>query len=98
MSRYAYDDATLLSIINATRTAVDNMTTVNSRVLGIAGQLPSVNNSTSGMKLSMALSDWNSNFGRVVTNLNLLNEKANGLLQANRATDNEADSGANAAG
>ncbi|MGW5050417.1 hypothetical protein [Actinokineospora sp. NPDC004072] len=91
MSKYGYDDASLNSIIVATSGALDQMGRVNQQVYAISGQLPAANNSTSGQKLSMALANWNSDFTRVVGQLNALNEKANALLRANRSANTDAD-------
>jgi len=87
---YGYEDSSLVSIINATGSALQDMHRVNGQVLGLAGQLPSVNNSESGMRLSSAFSNWNSDFARVVNELSNLNDKANGLLQANRTANTDA--------
>jgi hypothetical protein len=90
MSRYGYDDAALTSIITATSNAIESMNGVNRQVLGISGQLPAVNNSTSGVRLSTALGNWNTDFNRVIGQLSALRDKATGLLTVNRNTDTDA--------
>ena len=47
--KYGYEDSMLLSVISATDEALGQMGRVNSTVMGISGQLPVVNNSTSGV-------------------------------------------------
>ncbi|PPK70913.1 hypothetical protein V5P93_002772 [Actinokineospora auranticolor] len=95
MARYAYDDATLQGIITATDTALQGMADLNKGVMNIQGMLPAVNNSTSGMKLAAAIGDWTADFALVKNQLDVLNGKANGLLQTNRNTQNDADGAAN---
>ncbi|MDQ2589056.1 hypothetical protein [Saccharothrix yanglingensis] len=97
MSQFAYDDAMLVNIISGTGAALDKMGSVNNQVMGIAGQLPTVNNSTSGIRLAAALGDWNSSFSRVVNDLRTLNDKANQLLQVNRTANADADAAAGGA-
>ncbi|MFC4852606.1 hypothetical protein [Actinophytocola glycyrrhizae] len=84
MAKYGYDDGMLLHVIGATETALGQMNQVNSAVLGISGQMPVVNNSTSGVKLAGLLGDWSSDYQKIVTQLSELNTKAQGLLQLNR--------------
>ncbi|GAA3014350.1 hypothetical protein [Actinokineospora diospyrosa] len=96
-NRYGYDDATLQGIITATDTSLQNMGTLNQNVMGIQGMLPSVNNSTSGIKLAAAIGDWTGDFNLVKNQLEALNAKAQALLQTNRTADTDADSASNSA-
>lgn len=91
---FGYDDGMLVQVISATDTAIGQMENVNTQVIGISGMLPVVNNSTSGMKLSGLLSDWTSEYNRVVGELRALNEKANGILITNRNVETESGSAA----
>ncbi|MGX7828857.1 hypothetical protein ACTG9Q_27580 [Actinokineospora sp. 24-640] len=87
--RNAYDDAMLLAIISGTDTALGKMQSVNSNVAMIAGQLPNVNRSTSGLRLGQALGDWTTAFNKVVGDMQMLNEKARSLMQLNRNIETE---------
>ncbi|RLK54332.1 MULTISPECIES: hypothetical protein [Actinokineospora] len=96
-NRYGYDDATLQGIITATETSLQNMGNLNQGVMNIQAMLPSVNNSTSGMKLAAAIGDWTGDFNVVKTQLEALNGKATALLQTNRTAETDADSASNGA-
>ncbi|MBK1787788.1 hypothetical protein [Prauserella cavernicola] len=87
MSRSGYDDGMLTQVISATDTALGEMQQLNSMVQGLASQLPAVNNSTSGMKLSALLGEWSGDYNKILTQLGELNTKAQGLLQLNRSTE-----------
>lgn len=89
---YGYDDATLNAVITATSNSIQQMERVNAQVVGLSSQLPVVNNSTSGIKLGGLLSDWTTEYKRVVGELNALNEKANGILITNRNVETETGS------
>jgi hypothetical protein len=89
---YGYDPDMLARIISATVTAIDKMRNLNGRVIGLAGELPSVNNSASGVKLAGLLNDWTREYGQIVNNLDVLNDKVNGLLQTSRSVSDEASS------
>ncbi|MDA3628109.1 hypothetical protein [Saccharopolyspora oryzae] len=89
MTQYGYDDGMLVKVISATETALGQMRQINGSVQGLAGQLPVVNNSTSGMKLGQLLGDWNMDFNKIVNELENLNTKAGGLLQTNRNVETE---------
>jgi len=91
---YGYEDGTLDSVIKATDTAIQEMEAVNRQVLDISGQLPVVNDSTSGLKLAARFGDWYYEFGQVVGALRDLNGKATELLAHNRAVASDtADAG-----
>jgi hypothetical protein len=89
MAKYGYEDSMLVQVISATDTALGQMRTLNSQVVGLSGQMPVVNNSTSGMKLSGLLGDWSTDYNKIVTELETLNGKAQGLLTVNRNTETE---------
>ncbi|GAA4613310.1 hypothetical protein [Saccharopolyspora hordei] len=89
MSQYGYDDGMLVQVISATDTALGQMRNLNSAVQGIGGQLPTVNNSTSGMKLAQLLGEWSTDYNRIVGELENLNAKAQALLQTNRNVETE---------
>jgi hypothetical protein len=89
---YGYDDGMLVSVINATNTGIGQMRNLNSSVMSLAGALPSVNNSTSGVKLAGLLNDWNQNYSKIIAELEQLNGKASGLLQSNRNVETETSS------
>ncbi|MER6992729.1 hypothetical protein ABT337_29995 [Saccharopolyspora hirsuta] len=89
MSQYGYDDGMLVQVISATDSALGQMRNLNNSVQGIGGQLPAVNNSTSGMKLARLLGDWSTDYHKIVSELENLNTKAQGLLQTNRNVETE---------
>ncbi|MDA3649896.1 hypothetical protein LZ318_24870 [Saccharopolyspora indica] len=89
MSKFGYDDGMLTQVISATDNALGQMRQLNGQVIGIGGQLPSVNNSTSGMKLSRLLGDWSTDYNKIVNELENLKGKATGLLQTNRNVETE---------
>jgi hypothetical protein len=89
MAKYGYEDGMLVQVISATDTALGQMRALNNQVVGMAGQLPVVNNSTSGMKLSGLLGDWSTDYNKIVTELENLNTKAQGLLTVNRNVESE---------
>ena len=89
MANYGYDDGMLVQVISATDTALRQMWGLNSTVIGISGQLPVVNNSTSGMKLSGLLGEWSTDYYKIVTELEALNGKAQDLLRTNRNIEAE---------
>lgn len=89
---YGYDPDMLARIISATVTAIDKMRNLNVRVIGLAGELPAVNRSASGVKLSGLLNDWTREYGQIVNNLEVLNEKVNGLLKTSGSVSEEATS------
>lgn len=89
MTKYGYEDGMLVQVISATDTALGQMNQVNNTVVGLSGQLPVVNNSTSGVKLAGLLSDWSTDYNKIVKQLEELNGKAQGLLQVNRNVETE---------
>ena len=98
MSRNAYDEAVLIQIINGTDTALQNMGTVNQQVQLISGQLTTVNQSTSGQRLSYALTDWSHSFNRVVNSLKALNDNVVTMRNELRNAAAEAEAAAAATG
>lgn len=89
MARSGYDDGMLMSVINATESALGRMRTENSTVESLRGMLPAVNNSTSGLKLAGLLGDWSSEYNKIVGQLEALNGRAQELLRVNRGTETE---------
>jgi hypothetical protein len=89
MAKYGYEDSMLVQVISATDTALGQMRGVNNTVVSLSGQLPVVNNSTSGVKLSGLLSDWSTDYNKILTELENLNTKAQGLLTVNRNVESE---------
>ena len=87
---YGYEDSMLVSVIGATDEALGQMNTVNTTVLGISGQLPVVNNSDSGVKLSRLLSDWSTDYNKILNQLTELNGRVKTLLNINRTTQSDA--------
>lgn len=88
--KYGYEDSMLLSVISATDEALGQMGRVNSTVLGISGQLPVVNNSASGIKLSGLLGDWSTDYNKIVNQLTELNGRVQTLLNINRTAESDA--------
>ncbi|MFD2420777.1 hypothetical protein [Amycolatopsis pigmentata] len=82
--QYGYDDSTLIAVINATETAIQNMNHLNSEVQAMSAALPVVNNSASGQKLAARISDWTADFNQVIGALTDLNGKANDNLKVLR--------------
>ena len=89
MAKYGYEDSMLVQVISATDTALGRMRGVNTTVVGLTGQLPAVNNSTSGVKLAGLLGDWSTDYNKIVTELEALKDKASGLLTLNRNVETE---------
>jgi hypothetical protein len=90
---YGMNDAQLLSIINATRDAIDRMNTVNNGVQGQAGSYTQTNNSDSGRTMQQRLITWNEEFTRIVGDLDNLNTKVTNV----RANNNDTSSAASGA-
>jgi hypothetical protein len=89
MAKYGYEDSMLVQVISATDTALGQMRGVNSTVVGLSGQLPVVNNSTSGVKLAGLLGDWSTDYNKILAELEALNGKAQALLTVNRNVESE---------
>lgn len=89
MAKYGYEDSMLVQVISATDTALGQMRALNNTVVGLSGQLPVVNNSTSGVKLAGLLGDWSTDYNKIVSELENLNGKAQGLLTVNRNVEAE---------
>ena len=95
--RNAFSDAVLISVINGTDTAIQNMNRVSGQVGAASATLPMVNNSASGQKLRFAFDNWTADYNRVVGLLTDLNMKAKDLLRSNRTVDTDASTTANGA-
>jgi hypothetical protein len=90
---YGMNDGQLLSIINATHEAVVRMNQVNAGVQGQADTYTHTNNSDSGRTMQQRLTVWNTEFHRIVADLDRLNTKVTNV----RASNNETSSNASGA-
>lgn len=91
---YGMDDAQLLSIINATRDAIDRMNTVNGGVQSQAGSYTQTNNSDSGRTMQNRLTTWNGEFTKLVGDLDNLNTKVTNVRANNNDTTGAASGAA----
>lgn len=87
---YGMDDGQLLSIINATRDAIDRMNSVNGGVQSQAGTYTQANNSDSGRTMQQRLFTWNEEFTRLVGDLDNLNTKVTNVRASNNDTSGAA--------
>ena len=85
-SSYHFSDADLLTIINKTSDAINEMNTVNSLVQSHTDLLTDANQSDSGTIIASHLGTWTADFHKVVNNLSDLNNKATALRQVNLNT------------
>lgn len=86
---YGFSDDTMNRIIVATHDAISSMQKINSNVQTLAGTLPTVNKSTSGILLAQRIDDWNRDYNQIVSKLNELNERATNVRKSNVDTSEQ---------
>ena len=93
---YGMDDQKMLSIVNATSGAVDQMRLLNTRVQQQAEDYIRANNSDSGRIVQDGLLRWNGEFNQIVADLDALNQKVTLLrTQNNDALSHSIDTAKN---
>ena len=89
---YGLDEAQLQQIIQATQQSLTAMRQLTSRVSGNGQLIAQANRSESGRILSQKVANWTADFNKVVTDLDVLNNKVLALRGTGISTSNEATS------